>query len=384
MSVVLFLVTPYRSGATGIGTQSRRHRERRWYVPGPVIEWIDSRLATTCVPSAIDTSICGSLHAVARCSIGTIKSHPAHVCTQVDRRFREYYFATRHQTLSKLVWSTVLDVAVIRAPVPLHHFDVTSLQGGPQHDCFYADINHAIRSQVFVLGDGTDIALSDLLNTWAAVEGCNCTASDRRLRDRYVAVQCPAPFLKLVVTGLEQSLCVCDVWSKRSTNILKFLCGGAVPDVDERSNTPVNFSLESRLFERAAELLRDGSTDDVSDEHSLAPSRDDIVVWLDAMERLGQKPQRCYAMCTHLKGDRHLRDVIVSAFEQVGLSPDLLAGMRQPSRSTLCRWRFYVNAGLCLLLRCFFANLLSTDAEFTLYFLADGSPRVGRELSFQE
>ena len=143
------------------------------------------------------------------------------------------------------------------------------------------------------------------------------------------------------------------------------------------------------------------------DGGGLTPSRDDVLLWLQSMSRhsafglsrlfrlhscpVGRSARnmetllRTLKLCSHLRGDGALHQALADAGTLIGLPAGWITSesIVIPSRHILSRRRFHADAGLCLLARAFFSDILDPTGEcaagMTMFLLSDSSPRVGRE-----
>ena len=145
----------------------------------------------------------------------------------------------------------------------------------------------------------------------------------------------------------------------------------------------------------------------------LGPSKWDVLHWLDSMGSLEQgslnrikhmgnftRNMRCYDLeylvrciylCTNLRGDARLVDVVDEVGALLGMEPGWVTsstdGAIMPSRSHICGMRFSVDAGFCLLMRQWWDKLLAlaeSGVDFIICLLADSSPRVGKDWLLSE
>ena len=92
----------------------------------------------------------------------------------------------------------------------------------------------------------------------------------------------------------------------------------------------------------------------------------------------------CLKLCLKLSGDVHLKSVLSDAGTIIGMDHGWLDSCSTvPSSHTLRRWRFRFDGALCLLQRDFFKKMPANGnlwgTAFTVWLLADSSPRVGKE-----
>ena len=92
---------------------------------------------------------------------------------------------------------------------------------------------------------------------------------------------------------------------------------------------------------------------------------------------------RVVRMADLLKSDRSLARAVEQIGMMIGFSPGWLAqDACTPSASTVGRYRFKLDCGLCIVMRKVFADLAASGG--LIYMLCDASPRAGREWLFAE
>ena len=211
--------------------------------------------------------------------------------------------------------------------------------------------------------------------------------------------------------GQCQSLCVVDLFKTRCASLRKHCVGSLqLPPSSGHSAAPL-LSLDPALFGHAARLLRD---DVAADDPDALPSRNDIIHWCWSMSQYNgsafdlvnhvnrdigtsksmfdmERLILCLKICINLKGDAHLRTVLCDSGTLIGLPMHWLSDnthIKTPSKTTLRKTRFHLDAGLAILTRRWFASMMARalggSDDITCFFLVDSSPRVGREWCLME
>ena len=403
----IFLMSPCRGAPSDqllASEKARRDRLGKWRVPKTVIAPLRSAGldASSCTPSAV--------HAVVRVPDFAAFHHPGELATVWHRQYREYMFRSRGVGLRELLWSCLESLAEFTTPFP-----VSSSGLAPRYDCLLAPWSKDSASflDLEVRCDGSVGKLRDVLQRWRDQgEGCDMYLRDRSNVLRFVCLQVPTPFLFGLVRGLFDVVCVGDASGKGALGIGTFLTqcetfGRSDAPRDAADVPEWSFSLRPEMFGHAAQIIRGGYYED-ADEGNFAPTELDILHWLDTMssfsvaglarmrhvERDGRMAQssiykteymiRCLLLACHLRGDRRLETVVEQSGVLIGMEPGWIRSngddcLTLPSRSRMCKMRFCLDCGFCLLMQGFWEQLLEGGDDFIICMLADSSPRVGKD-----
>ena len=411
----------YHNSCNNLTERQVRRKLGQWLMPNhSYISYTNAQ----CVTAANDEygGRRGCVHAILKTDVFTQKLHPAELQDTFSMHARDWMFAVRHVPLMKLLWSSIVDVALVNSPPVVPHPYHGGLCDAPQHDCFLA-ATYALEQTSFlsciVTWKDQELSIQALLDQWVRA-GCDLGPTDRKGIRRLACVQMPIPQLHFIKHGLARHFCV-DVSQKRNKTLRHWFSQN--PSIDstmqctqtpDQMAAPYNISFDKSYFITAAKMLRGTWVADSLGD-SMKHSVYDIFHWLDSMgasssmdlqnlNRLRDGTHQgqgfrfmntmesfllSLKLCLSLTSDKHLRSVVEDASRIVGMSPGWLSpDSKLASASCLQAKRFQLDAALCSLTREWFDELLDLVAngidDFSIYFLADASPRVGREWLLME
>ena len=169
-------------------------------------------------------------------------------------------------------------------------------------------------------------------------------------------------------------------------------------------------SLEPHRVASAAELIRGQRFVEESDEIFGMDSRNDVLAWLDSMAQhtadslrhiAGEKPGRIQKkgvsaytvepliqsirLAQLLRRDSDMLAKCKSVCEILGMGADLIReDATMPSKTTISRDRFTLDCGLAVLWKEYWRDLFNSNIDLFVAFLADSSPRAGKEWLLME
>ena len=343
----------------------------------------------------------GYVYCVVRTNVFERYSHPSELPSELHRLQRESMFLSRGLSLCQIWWGAILDVVAFKEPFPLRTSD-GGLNSCPRHECCMTlpgEYDRLLAKRV--THQGHDVSLAHVLRQWQD-DGCQTSFTDLARRSlRLAGIQVPSPCLRLIQHGRFGVVSYGDNGNnKYNASVVQFLSNCKhLPHAHHPSEHTL-LSMDSIYFNTCAAILRGAHYDA---DGSL--SRNDILLWLDSMgasdshglrlmmsRQCGSTLQstgvydmemllKCLRIATVSKGDKHLESIISICGELIGFSTGWLqrAECRVPSRQTLGKARFKMDATLCKLTQHWIKGLLTSGTGFRAFLLSDASPRVGRD-----
>ena len=396
MSVLLCLIQPWQGsaeqafkGSSGHAWQANRSL-RKWGLHARGREWVVSNHGKA---SGVDRYVSGQgcIHALAVCDSFKVFNDHGQLEHPDQRLLRDFMFLQRGKCLQELMFSSVKELFIFDDPMPIDDLALVR-RGGREFSGQRTDIVHInahwLQSAKGSLTDSTGhkVQCSDLLQQLRAREGIemfvvtrNDQNADRACLDfgRCFGLQIPLVLLDLVLQRKWLDLAVGDVsLTKRGVSAAlrkHFLVDAGLAAQPSVPHIP-HISFDPNLFMAAANLVRGGP-----EAADAALSRNNVLKWLDDMadnSALGlshlknvaqsgaadakgassykmERLIRCIMLCGYLRSDMALYPVVQDVGVMFGMQDGWLsqAGVSLPSKSTLQRHRFTVDAALCLCTR---------------------------------
>jgi hypothetical protein len=337
-----------------------------------------------------------------------VRSPRASNLSSLEHRLLRDMYLQQGVTLSYLMWTAVIDIAVLESLWP--HQVSHGYLAGPWRTLFHIP-GHRAQALRFrqVRHHGVLRSSEQVLAEWALVQHCTIPLDD------IWALSLPSPMVHLVAHSYWSVLVMYEKHFSASKRAFQYLRAHteneAPPDADSSlaDQTSSHQVFDHRKFRAAAALLR--SSD--ADLHGF--SADEIVSWLDEvgdMAEQGFSTLMNYASKGGRGGNSYKSEALIEAVliadllrDSGGLREVLERGMRLvlgpcsglldkgvlsaasslPSKTLISRYRLSLDVAYMRLLSNHFKTLLDDAAAggdgFSVYFLADASARGGRSSS---
>ena len=407
-SLLLLGQPPEQSG-------SSRFLRSRWQLDAYSVKWVERARAHVGIGQPLECPRPGMALAAVVVDGFYLKEHRGQLDTEAQLILADYFFF-RGCHFQDVAWAHIASVMLFTEPV-----QVAYGRGRARKERFLGDMFAVRKGKLYddllnavVVRDGQQLVFGDALHGLHA-SGVHCFSDSPDYRGRNRSTKCLFglhiidEMLNLIVHSAVHDVVV-PLQRGQNFDVARRFLGVPADNAEGDGHhglslAPSKIEMNSSMFKAAADIIRGVHHYDADDLDAI--SQEEVLAWLDTMRvhassgmqhltRMSKAKvdsRRRYSLeylvmivrlADLLRSDGQIREAITTAGRLFGFPAHWLSDdTKMPSKSTLSRYRFVLDAAHAMMWREWLHNALK-NGGLKVFLLCDSSPRAGVEWIYIE